>query len=95
MSKFKYFAEVNGQTIEFARVDYRPIDPKKPYGPNAIASFGYVKGTGWVKVDRKVEYKSNPSRHICDARCMNATGKNMICECSCGGKNHGKGYRCE
>lgn len=52
-------------------------------------------GTAWnrgtVKADRKVQYKSNPSKHECDARCINATGRTMQCECSCGGKNHGRG----
>lgn len=28
--------------------------------------------------------------HVCDARCLNATGPN--CECSCGGANHGKNH---
>lgn len=42
-------------------------------------------------VARKIEYKSNPSKHKCDVRCLHATGKIMRCECSCGGKNHGKG----
>lgn len=55
----------------------------------------FIPGTGWdrgyVKADRKIEYKSNPSKHVCDARCMNATGRTMQCECSCGGKNHGRG----
>ena len=31
--------------------------------------------------------------HVCDARCMNATGTN--CECSCGGENHGRGHHVE
>lgn len=30
--------------------------------------------------------------HVCDARCLNATGPN--CECSCGGANHGKNHCC-
>lgn len=55
----------------------------------------YIKGTGWVAtyfaVTRKIEMKSMPSKHICDSRCVNATGRIMKCECSCGGKNHGKG----
>lgn len=54
----------------------------------------FVPGIGWtgyVPVERTVEYKSNPSRHECDARCLNATGRVMKCECSCGGKNHGRG----
>lgn len=28
--------------------------------------------------------------HECDARCVHATGH--VCECSCGGKNHGAGW---
>lgn len=54
----------------------------------------FVSGIGWtgyVPVERTIEYKSNPSRHECDARCLNATGRVMKCECSCGGKNHGRG----
>jgi len=60
----------------------------------------FIPGKGWdrglVLVERTVEYKRNPSKHICDARCVNATGRIMKCECSCGGKNHGKGaFNCE
>ena len=48
-----------------------------------------------IKVERKISYKSNPSRHECDARCINATGRTMQCECSCGGVNHGRGaFQC-
>ena len=36
------------------------------------------------------EVKATPSNHPCDPRCINATGS--ICECSCGGKNHGGAY---
>lgn len=58
-----------------------------------------VLGSRWrgdvLPVERQIEYKSNPSRHECDARCINATGRVMRCECSCGGKNHGKGaFQC-
>lgn len=54
----------------------------------------FVEGQGWQgysPVERRIEYKSNPSKHVCDARCMFATGRTMKCECSCGGKNHGNG----
>lgn len=55
----------------------------------------YVQGEGWkynyLPANRIVRLKQNPSRHECDARCMNASGRTMNCECSCGGKNHGKG----
>jgi len=58
------------------------------------ADLFFVAGQGWqgyTAVERTVEYKSNPSRHECDARCMHATGRVMKCECACGGKNHGRG----
>lgn len=41
----------------------------------------------WLPVTRKVEYKSKPSLHKCDARCQNSKGH--VCECECGGKYHG------
>lgn len=61
----------------------------------------FVAGEGWnhgpvLPVERVITFKSNPSNHICDARCMNATGRTMQCECSCGGKNHGRAaFSCE
>lgn len=36
------------------------------------------------------EIAGAPTSHKCDARCINATGP--LCECSCGGKNHGGAY---
>lgn len=56
----------------------------------------FVPGQGWnhgpvMPVQREIIFKSNPSKHDCDARCFNATGRTMQCECSCGGKNHGRG----
>jgi homoserine trans-succinylase len=41
----------------------------------------------WLPVTRIIQYSDKPSLHLCDGRCMSATGKN--CQCSCGGKNHG------
>jgi hypothetical protein len=29
-------------------------------------------------------------KHVCGAKCLNSTGH--VCECSCGGKNHGAGF---
>lgn len=66
----------------------------KLFGFIAKSDLFFVPGKGWqgyVPVERTVEYKANPSRHECDARCMNATGRVMKCECACGGKNHGRG----
>ncbi|WP_258570025.1 hypothetical protein [Burkholderia sp. MBR-1] len=45
----------------------------------------------WLPVDRQIVYQDQPSRHACDARCLNANGKIMRCECACGGRNHGLG----
>jgi hypothetical protein len=42
-----------------------------------------------LPIVRRIEYKSRPSLHQCDARCRYAKGHS--CECSCGGKNHGAG----
>lgn len=53
---------------------------------------GYAAGSKTaLPVERVVEFKSSPSPHKCDDRCINAAGKIMRCECSCGGKNHGSG----
>ena len=49
----------------------------------------------YVPVERSIEYKGNPSLHKCDARCQNATGRIMKCECRCGGKYHGVGFSAE
>ena len=71
----------------------------KMFGYVSKSDLFFVVGEGWqgyVPVERSVEFKSNPSRHECDARCLNATGRVMKCECVCGGKNHGRGsFMCE
>lgn len=50
---------------------------------------GATKDGDELPVTRKIEFKSNPSLHKCDARCQNAKGR--TCECSCGGQFHGFG----
>lgn len=60
----------------------------KPIARAQLALVGKTSAGEQKPVTRYVEYKTdNPSRHRCDGRCMNATGH--LCECSCGGKNHG------
>jgi hypothetical protein len=93
VANFRYF---QGER-ELSRVTY---SNGKPFGlPEGVeAKFTQEHGwmTGFVQAERVIEYKSNPSRHECDARCMNASGRTMNCECSCGGKNHGRGaFNCE
>lgn len=87
MAKIKYFNE---------ETELRGVHERdgKLFGYTTEESLFFVEGKGWqgyVPVERKIQYKSNPSRHECDARCMFATGRVMKCECSCGGKNHGRG----
>jgi hypothetical protein len=45
---------------------------------------------GPFPIQRVIEFKRFPSRHECNAKCMNGH-VNGTCECSCGGKNHGLG----
>lgn len=81
--------------VKGRRVDSFEMKVGRPIG--AVERF--IPGQGWdrsdlLPVDRIITYKSRPSRHECDARCMNASGRTMNCECSCGGKNHGRGFAC-
>ena len=51
---------------------------------------GHTTDNRLLPVERAITYKSNPSRHECNSKCM--SGKvNGSCECRCGGKNHGVG----
>lgn len=93
MAKQKHF---NG-TTELVKVHHIG---RKAFGSPADFVPFYVPGVGWnhgaVPVERTINMKSFPSKHECDARCMNATGKTMNCECACGGVNHGRGaFQCE
>lgn len=93
MANFKYFngeTELKGVYYEGRKAFGTPVD----FTPYWIESEKrWERGT--VRAERVIEYKSSPSRHDCDARCYNATGKIMRCECACGGKNHGLGaFRC-
>jgi hypothetical protein len=91
MANFRYFADINGQAFELSSVWHNGSNSTK-----ASAFTGLAVAGQRVSATRKVEYKANPSKHECDARCMHATGKIMKCECSCGGKNHGRGsFACE
>jgi hypothetical protein len=87
MANFKFFADTATGTLTFDRVDY--------ISRSNIRGYDHASKS-WVQITRSIQMKSNPTRHECDARCMNATGRSMQCECSCGGKNHGRGaFMCE
>ena len=86
MANIKYFAEHNGGSVQLTNVRHDGAVSTK-----ANHFSGFAPDGALIVADRKIEYKSTPSRHECDARCYNATGRIMRCECSCGGKNHGRG----
>jgi hypothetical protein len=88
MANIRHFATLNGETIVLnSTIDNRGREGRFGWHPETKT---------WIKVERVIEYKSFASKHECDARCLNATGRVMKCECSCGGKNHGKGaFSCE
>ncbi len=102
MASVKYFSDMDGETVALQSrgsygMDNAEFAAKFP-GVRGIRYDGYsmlvaypFEGTsGPLPVTRKIEYKAQPSRHECNAKCMN--GKhNGTCECKCGGKNHGAG----
>lgn len=102
-TEYRYFFDRNGKTIELTKGAFLI---RRESRKAMLAAFTDIKVRSlgddiWVGLDadglelpvtRKIEYKRHPSLHECNARCMN--GKcNGVCECQCGGKNHGVG-RC-
>jgi hypothetical protein len=101
LANFRHFADINGETFEL--VGYvLGMDNAK-----FAAAFPGIKGKrldGFsmqtmraadgreLPVTRSIQMTAAPSKHVCDDRCLHATGKIMKCECACGGKNHGKGH---
>ncbi|MFJ3317198.1 hypothetical protein ACIPLR_17725 [Herbaspirillum huttiense] len=98
MAAFKYFSDLDEVTEQLK--DIQPM-PNRQFSESfpGISGFRYdgfqkyvgVAADGRIlPVTRRIEYKRNPSLHECNAKCMN--GKcNGVCECKCGGKNHGRG----
>lgn len=83
MAKYRYFIDTPSQVIEVEKAYFESRQRKM---------LGFVEATQkWEPITRSIRMKSFPSKHECDARCMNATGRSMQCECKCGGKNHGRG----
>ena len=85
MANILYFADTETGPVKFDRVAH---DGSNSTAPSAFKGWD---GSKWLPVSRKIVFKSRPSRHQCDDRCLHATGKTMQCECACGGANHGKG----
>lgn len=100
MADIRYF---NGETALVRVFPMRNPEFEKKFGKararryDSFSKFvGYDEAGNVLPVQRAIEYKTSPSKHKCDARCLNAQGKTMRCECSCGGKNHGRGsFVCE
>lgn len=94
MSTFKYFCgDVELRDVFYIKTDRFLKIGGVPSKHNRVDSFSRMIGIpadaplAWLPVTRKIEYKDYPSLHKCDGRCMSAKGP--VCECSCGGKNHG------
>jgi hypothetical protein len=86
MANFKYFTECGNETVQLANVFH-----DGQFGTKASNFVGTCSVCGQRhQAMRKVEYKAHPSKHECNAKCMGAHGRSMVCECKCGGKNHGK-----
>lgn len=99
MARFAYFIDMPDGTILEWRDTIERGQVRAARGVQyreGKGFFGFHETLGSTRITRCIELKANPSRHECDSRCLNATGRNMKCECSCGGKNHGRGaYICE
>jgi len=101
MAKIKYFSDITGEAVELPApygMPNKEFAARWP-GVSGIRYDGYSMWVGRqdgkhdgaiMPVTRKIEYKSQPSRHECDARCMNGSLRGA-CECRCGGANHGRG----
>lgn len=87
MARFTYFHDApDGATFELSGIHHDGSCSTRPSAFRGRCPSGQI-----VAATRRIEYSAHPSRHQCDARCQNASGRIMKCECSCGGRNHGKG----
>lgn len=87
MANIKYFHDAaDGSTVSLVGVWFAGGSTKKAANFHGVGPDGQK-----LAATRMIEMKPFPTRHACDSRCLNATGKIMKCECGCGGKNHGKG----
>jgi hypothetical protein len=69
----------SGRTIEGGSRFYVVCETCKEQGAQRMVEMNRIQG-------RKAEHK-------CGAKCLNSTG--FVCECSCGGANHGCGVSLE
>jgi hypothetical protein len=87
MAKLKYFSTCQGEVVELTAIAHSGAVSTKAQEFSGLCPTCGSRH----QAQRQINYKAFPSKHECDARCINAQGRTMNCECSCGGKNHGKG----
>lgn len=69
-----------------------PLGVARPFDASVDHRLDYR--SDWLPVEREVRYLTRPDPHQCDWRCMG--GKpGGDCWCECGGRNHGRNFRCE
>jgi hypothetical protein len=86
MANIKYFSECNGAVVALSQIQH---DGHVSAAANHFS--GKCESCGQRHIaNRKIQFKSQPSMHECNAKCMSGR-MNGTCECSCGGKNHGAG----
>lgn len=97
-AQMRLFADIGGETIELigfiAGMDRAEFSARFP-GIKGRRYDGFrmqvaQDSAGRIfPVTRSIAFKRHPRPVPCDYRCMFARGHD--CECSCGGKNHGRG----
>lgn len=81
MADFRHFTTcpASGQTVRLSNVRHMSSTSTKPGAFSGICpTCGELHAC-----ERRIERKTKPSNHKCDARCLSAKG--VKCECSCGG----------
>ena len=100
MAKFYYFSDLNGVTVHLEYISSMPNAEFRARWPGVkgIRYDGFQMrvgrpiggGSDYLPLTREIEMKANPSRHECNAKCLNGA-HNGRCECKCNGRNHGRG----
>lgn len=86
MANIRYFGECNGLPVELSAIRHDGSMSRKPsHFSGRCETCGERH-----QATRAIEYKSLPSKHECNAKCMSGSSRGK-CECRCGGKNHGRG----
>ena len=100
MADIRYFCDLGAEPVTLTRITTMRRTEAAARWPTVKLlrrdSFDVVvgqvaPGAEVLPATRKVEFKRRAAGpHECNAKCMGACGKSMVCECRCGGKNHGR-----